>query len=714
MTRPEESEETPESAVRGNLGIDYSYWQTDSIDGYSLRIRFSGLVTPEELMSHLRIAPPIDNLRVEAGSREEQLLIKGDGQSDKDYVMPSSAGLRSTDGAQSLERDIAETLDQTPFESGAQFESPSLYYFLRKEAAPPHVKARNITKATVEVARIFPSNLPVFIRDYLNYSDDESLLDSYAAELGTLEMTFPETRDKTFRNPVDLSKVLPSDKRGVFIMTVSPEYGWSNGQRLLIYTDMGALAHWTDNELVVFVHDLFTLAPADLAQVTVYSMKFQPMGTSATGPDGIARLGNFDKTLGEPALIVIEKGEDYTFLDLREKLENRTPFTPEMPYFDRDGYDAFIYLDRNLYRPGEPVHMRWITRTHYVDALPGVPLQLRIANPQGRWIHEMPVTLSEFGTGTYDFQSERVHPTGKYTVELRVPGADSPVGTASFNLEEFVPNRLRATAEFDVARLAPGDEAVLSVTAENLFGGFAAGRKTEGRVFLKPLQYESKDWPGYMFGNEDELVQSLFPLGESVTDAMGKSSFTYLFEPPEEATMPLQVVASGRVLELGGRAVTDAAEAIAIPDAIMLGVAAAPRPETETLDVHARPERGRDAGDIGKRKGHPRTARVELLPAPPRQPQRPALGTGVQAGTDLRCGADGRQGHPEPALPGLWRIPAARARRRNADVQHNPVRPVVGKTEHRGGVAARTDPPFHEPGSVPRGRPAGPAHRVAL
>lgn len=586
LIHPDERPEPAESTPRGNLEVEYNYWQTENIDNYGLRIRFSGQVAAEELMKHLRVAPPIDNLSVEAGGRDDQLIVKGDWQSEKDYVMHLTAGLRSSDGAQSLERDISVTLDQTPFESGAQFESPGLYYFLRKEGAPPHVKARNITEAKVKVARIFPSNLPVFVRDYLNYGEDESLLDSYAAELGTLEMTFPETRDKTFRTPVDLTKIVPADKRGVFIMTVSPEYGWNNGQRLLVYTDMGALAHWTDTELVVFVHDLFTLAPMDLAQVTVYSMKFQPMGTSATGPDGIARLGNFDKTLGEPALLVIEKGEDYTFLDLREKLDNRTPFTPDMPYFDHDGYDAFIYLDRNLYRPGEPVHMRWITRTHYVDALPGVPLQLCIANPQGRRIHEMPVTLSDFGTGNYDFQSERVHPTGKYTVELRVPGANTPIGTASFNLEEFVPNRLRATAEFDVARLAPGDEAVLSVTAENLFGGFAAGRKTEGRVFLKPLQYESKDWPGYLFGNEDELEQSLFPLGESVTDAMGKSTFTYVFEPPDEATMPLQVVASGRVLELGGRAVTDAAEAIAIPDAVMLGVAAAPRPETETLDVH--------------------------------------------------------------------------------------------------------------------------------
>lgn len=579
-----EEEESPVSIEE--LATEYQYWNDGNVDGYELRISFSNPVTAEELSRHIRVAPPIDNLRVDVGSYGTQMIIRGGWESEKDYILHLAAGLKSSDGTARLSEDRAVSLDKTPLNSGAQFDSPGLYYFLRKEAVPPRVKARNITSAKVKLARIFPSNLPVFVREYLEYEENQELLDSYAGELGTLELNFPETRDKTYTKPLDMSALMPVDKRGVFIMTVDPVYGWQNAQRILVYTDMGALAHWSDTELAVFVHDLFTLEPVAQAQVTLYSSKFQPMGSVNTGADGVARLGNFDKTLGAPALVVIEKGEDYTFLDLREKQEHKTPFTPDMPLFDPEGYDAYLYMDRNLYRPGETVHIRWITRTHYVDALAGVPLQLRIANPQGRWIHETAVTLSEFGTGSFDFQSERIHPTGKYTVQLRVPEAAEPVGTASFNLEEFVPNRLRAKATFNVERLAPGDTALLSVIAENLFGGVATGRKTEGRVFLKPMRYESKNWPGYYFGNEDELEQSLFSLGESVTDSNGQSSFEYVFEPAEDATMPLEVVASGRVLELGGRAVSDAAEAIAFPDAIMLGMAAAPRPDKEVLDVH--------------------------------------------------------------------------------------------------------------------------------
>ena len=451
-----ESEEEEISAETEALEVEDHYWNEEDIEGYVLSLSLSHSVTTEDLLNHIKITPPIENIRIEPGRWEGRMDIKGDWQSEKEYVLTVTGGLESSDKSARLESPAMMTLEKTPSVSGAEFDSPDLYYYLRKEASAPRIKGRNITEAQVTLARIFPSNIPIFVRDYVEYGSRESLMGEYAGELGSLEVKFPDVPDKTHQVPLDMGALMPADKRGVFIMTVEPSYYYSSdNNRILVYTDMGALAHWTDSELVVFVHDLFSLEPVVQAQVTVYSTKFQPMGVIATGQDGIARMGNFDPTLGEPALVVLEKGEDYTFLDLREMQEQNTPFTPDMPYFDPEGYDAYVYLDRNLYRPGEPVHIRWIARTRYVDALAGVPLQLRIGNPQGRWIQEVPVTLSEFGTGTFDFQSERVHPTGKYCVELRVL-RQKAIGRATFNLENscrtgFAPRRHSARNGLDPA-----------------------------------------------------------------------------------------------------------------------------------------------------------------------------------------------------------------------------------------------------------------------
>ncbi|MFA7693171.1 MAG: hypothetical protein GX117_13705 [Candidatus Hydrogenedentes bacterium] len=568
------------------LRADFWYWDRGSVDGYILPLNFSEPVSAEALSNHLRVSPPVENLRVEAGSYPSQMYVKGDWRSQTDYVLHFSAGLSSVNGKAQLNEDAHMTIQPTPFESGAELDSPGLYYFLRKEALPPKVKGRNLDEVNVGLARVFPNNLPVFVRDFWNYREDGSLISNYAEELGSMKIKLPQGQDKMVEEEVNLESLMPKDKRGVFMMTVDPVYNWRNGQRLLVYTDMGVLSHWNDESLIVFVHDLFTLAPVSGAQVSIYSKKLQLLATINTDEKGIAESQKFDKKLGEPSLLVIETADDCTFLDLQEKASLRTPFTQQMPFFDPEGYDGYIYLDRNLYRPGEPVHMRWIVRTNYVDALPNVPLQLRVANPQGRWIHESPILLSEWGTGHMDFQTAKNFPTGKYRVELSVPESDTSLGSAIFNLEEFVPNRMRAKAVFNQERISVGETAMLSVTAEHLFGGAASGRKTEGRVFLNPIRYESAQWPGYIFGNEDSLEEHLFLLGESESDGQGYSEFEYQFKPTEDITMPVEVVGSGRVLELGGRAVTDMTKILGIPDTIMVGVAAVPMESQESLQVH--------------------------------------------------------------------------------------------------------------------------------
>ncbi len=576
-----------------SLALHYRYWIDNDISGYALNLSFNTQLQEEALRGHIEFIPPVKNIVI-SNRQYGGVTVRGDWRSETRYTMRLLAGLENVSGSITLDEDMVIALEPAPLREGAAFDSSNLIYFPRRDGAYPGLKARNITEAQVRVLQVFPSNIPIFVRDLAERGADNYLAQEYTREVGQVTTSFPAERDMLFTGAINLEAALPNAKKGVFMLDVEPAYSWQDKTRALLYTDIGALAHWTDNGLALFVHDLYTLGPFEQAKVSLYSAKYQLMGIVHTDPTGIARFTGFDEALGAPALAVIEKGDDYAFLDMRERQDSQTPFTASMPYYDEDGYDAYLYLDRSLYRPGETVHMRWIARTRYVDALSDVPLQLRVANPQGRWIHETPVTLSEFGTGYLAFQSERTHPTGNYAVELRVPEAAQPIGRASFNLEEFVPNRMKATATMEGDRLLPNDVAFVSVTAENLFGGVAAGRKTEARVFLRPVAYSSDAWPGYHFGNEDTLDEDLYPLGESLTDAEGRSMFEYAFAPGPSATMPLEAVAGVRVLEVGGRAVTDMATTRAFPDTIMLGITAAPRPEREVVEVHVAAVNSRD------------------------------------------------------------------------------------------------------------------------
>ncbi len=568
------------------VALQYHYWEADIHDGLILRLNFYRGVTAEQLAEHIEIVPAVDWAFDDSDSRQRSLRLKGAFQSETEYTLRILAGVKDEDGNILEQQDRTYALQETPLREGAAFDATHLYYFPRRDMARPVLHARNIKEARVQLGQVFPSNLPIFVRDLTSRGMNRTLLAEYARETAETTVIFPDVPDTLLSASVDLDALLPSDGRGVFVMSVTPMYDYRNDSRLLIYTDLGALTHWSDDGLAIFVHNLFTLAPTPTARIRLYSEKYQEMGVTHTDAEGIARFMSFDPALGAPALAVIETKDDYTFVDLRSPQDSKTPFTASMPAYDRDGYDAFVYLDRELYRPGETIHIRWIARTRYVDAVADAPFQLRIANPQGRWIYEAPVTPSEFGTGSFSFRTEQAHPTGRYRVELRVPEARTPLGGATFNLEEFVPNRMRAETQFDRELLFPGDTASIAVTAENLFGGAAAGRKTEARIYLRPTTYESDAWPGYYFGNEDSIGEHLTPLGEAVTDENGAAAFSYTFEPPPEATMPLEAIVGVRVFEVGGRAVSDTDSARVFPHDILLGIAAAPRHEAEQLDVH--------------------------------------------------------------------------------------------------------------------------------
>jgi alpha-2-macroglobulin len=564
----------------------YNYWETKITDGLVLRLNFSEPISPAELQSHIEIVPPVDSVVVEGGSYSRNLLVKGAFKSETDYTLRIKGGLKNDEGEVALQQDASFALEKTPLQKGVAFDKTNLYYFPRRDMANPKVLARNATTAAVTLAQVFPSNLPVFVRDFSQSGANPYLLAQYAREIGKTEIAFPDTRDTLLTNAVDLNTLLPAEARGVFIMNTSPAYDYENNSRILIYTDLGALTHWTNQELVVFVHHLYTLEPQAGAKVTVYSSKFQPIGATYTNDAGIARFMSFEAAFGAPAMAVIEADNDYTFINLLEQQDTKTAFTESMPPYDKDGYDGYIYLDRNLYRPGETVHVRWIARTQYVDAVTDVPFQLRIANPKGRWIYEAPVTPSEFGTGSFSFKTEQTHPTGRYRVELRVPKAPHAIGEAVFNLEDFVPNRMRTSIAFDADKITAGQTVNIAMKAENLYGGPAAGKKSDARIYLRPTVYKSEACPGYHFGNEDTLEEKLTPLGEVVTDENGLASYKYTFTAPPGATMPLEAVVGGRVFEVGGRAVSGTDAAIALPFDVMLGIAAAPRQDQEILDVH--------------------------------------------------------------------------------------------------------------------------------
>ncbi|RYY08471.1 MAG: alpha-2-macroglobulin family protein, partial [Cytophagaceae bacterium] len=125
--------------------------------------------------------------------------------------------------------------------------------------------------------------------------------------------------------------------------------------------------------------------------------------------------------------------------------------------------------------------------------------------------------------------------TGLYTLEV-LTGNDVLLTSRQVSVEEFIPDRLKVTVTAAPTTVRPAETVNANITALNLFGPPAAGRKFEVEFSLKAKSFSAKEYPGYNFdiqaGSGRSALADLaeqFPheRREGETDAAGRGAAPY-------------------------------------------------------------------------------------------------------------------------------------------------------------------------------------------
>lgn len=566
------------------LGIEYADWEMRGKDGALIRLDVNQAVDLPSMQRAVSFDPPVANISV-SSTWTRGLTISGDFASKTSYTLHVSKQATSPAGDGLVADDMSYPLNESPVAKGAGFDFEDKFYYPRRTAGVVPLQTRNIDTVDVKLSQLFPSNVQVAlssIEDGKTWSDFET---RWAKSIAEKKISVKNTPDKKVTLPLDLKELMPPDTRGVFGLTLSPGSN-SYETKIVVWTNIGLLAHWVNDEIVIFAHDLFTLAPIENARVTVWSAKNQLMIGSKTNAQGVAVLRGLDKALGTPDMVVAELDNDFTFLRLAPRTDDAVPVTESMPAYDRKGYDAFLYADRELYRPGEVVHAHWIARTNFGDALANVPLQFEIINPRGSKLQTQSVQLSALGTGGLDVQTDRSWMTGKYSLNLLVPGSKTPVGSMQINIEDFVPNRIKTEVGVAASQWMVREPQKITVKAENLFGGPAANRKAGGNVILRKGNLELPELKGFSFSNDVDYLPEVLPLGDAETDAQGIANFDFTWQGSPRVSFPVKAVVRGEVSELGGRAVSDTKEVTLFASNKLIGVNVAKSANSNAVEIN--------------------------------------------------------------------------------------------------------------------------------
>ncbi len=558
---------------RTELQVSGFNWQTGGRRGLALNFNLSHSADPDALRRLLTVEPPIDEMQLEP-TGPDSFTLNGRFQLDRSYRVTLAAGIPFAGWAQTTAPLRFTAVSPERISAWLHFPAEDRYYLPRAGGASVPLETRGVNEVKLSLHRMFPSNIALALDDIERTWGRGNLIQRWSEPVGEATILTPGRAADPSRVQVALDELTTAPLRGVYALRAETDS--NSAARVCLLTDIGLVAHWQRDHLLVFAHNLTTLEPIPNARVTAYSFKNQPLGSAVTGSDGLARLEDFQPNLGQPVVAVVEAGEDYAYVRLSPKplpsraarlMDGADPYASEAA-------DAFIHADRELYRPGDTVHLRWTVRRRYGDALAGAPFVLRLLKPNGQPLLERTITLDEFGAAALDLPTQRAYPTGRYQALLLVPGNErAPIGRYSFLLEEFVPNRMQAQLELAQPIWVHGETHAATLEGRHLFGAPAAGRTAALEVnFERGARPDG--WPGYRFDNDSTFQPPPLDLGQRPTDEEGRARFEFQYPLPPEVSFPLRARAVGRLFELGGRAVRARAEARFFPSPICLGLAA--------------------------------------------------------------------------------------------------------------------------------------------
>jgi uncharacterized protein YfaS (alpha-2-macroglobulin family) len=530
----------------------------------TISIRFNEEVSPTELRKHLKLEPAVDDLTMT--SNWNTVVLAAAFQPKQSYTVSIAGALQASNGL-ALEVDFSRRVTIPDLDPMARIAGPGNYLSLRGEGKVA-LETLNLEKIQVVLQRIYPNNLVPFLQksDLRRHSNHNRWrLEDLGVPLFQQEITLrPGPVNQMQLVAVDLGSALEEDSRGIFrLQLFDPESNrWHDG-RWIVATDLGLVAKRTPGRVEVAVASISKLSPVQGATVRLLSRNNQEVASGRTNAEGhISFSGLDDDTPGQrPFVVVATLGDDLSFLAFDETAVRTADLDVGGVHLTEKGYRAFMYGDRDIYRPGETMHLAWMVRDSKLKAAPSLPLNLVILGPGGDRYTSLRTECDEAGCGQYSAVMPRWVRTGPYTAMLYL-GENQLLGETQFSVEEFIPDRMKVTASLheDAAATEPvgavvGPDAELHLRAEavSLFGPPAAGRTAEADIWFRRTPVVMPGYEAFHFGENlgDELPPQR-SLARAVTNEQGEAGWEVPLPSAPDFQGWLRLTANVKVSELGG------------------------------------------------------------------------------------------------------------------------------------------------------------------
>jgi uncharacterized protein YfaS (alpha-2-macroglobulin family) len=541
-----------------------------------LNLEFSRQVDPETAKRYISIDPPTEFTIEGAYST---LILHGPFRPGEAYNVTVAKGLSGV-GAMPMPEDFSMVVSIDDLRPSIGFTSKGLF-LPRTGNGMLEFQSVNIDAAMVEIEQVFANNLVYFlISGYASpYFSEDAYWDNRAQLLGRSlfikDAKLESPKNVPLLTTVDIGSIVGPTAKGIFKVSArAKNERWTGDSRYVMITDLGVSARMAENYLMVWVNSLTNSTPMPNVAVRLISKNNQTLLEGKTDSRGVAIFKEIKEKIGsfEPFVIVAEQEGDLSYIRLDESLLPVSDFDVAGRPYLTSGYEAFLYTDRGVYRPGDTVRIVSLLRGVDAKVPTSFPYALTIFDTQGRKFNSFRLNSESSGLTTLDFAVPEYAATGKYNLAAMI-GEELTIGRAEILVEDFMPDRIKVQIKPDASSYQAGRTILTDVDGKMLFGPPAAGYQVSGNISIENLPFAPKGFTGYAFANSDlSFARMSVDLPDAVLNDTGGYQYSYTI--PEKLTAPssLKGLIGVTVSEPGGRGVSGYAEVVIHPYPNYVGI----------------------------------------------------------------------------------------------------------------------------------------------
>ncbi|HTP07243.1 MAG TPA: MG2 domain-containing protein, partial [Anaerolineae bacterium] len=323
---------------------------------------------------------------------------------------------------------------------------------------------------------------------------------------------------RTWQVPVHPAEfTLPSDLTpGLYVLTLDHPVSKID-ELIILYTHHTLVLKQADGYIATWASQIDGGPLADM-HIRVFSRDAKLIAEGQTDAQGLfVTQVPIDP---QPLIVVGERDGDVTASGLSNEWMQGGWYGWWEPRPKAQTTRSYIYTDRPIYRPGQTVHVKVITRYDNDAIYSRIPLEwdviVRLRDARDNVIATKTLHVNEYGTLDTSFDLAEGGTLGEYHIETQIK---DDVQRQAFKVEEYRKPEFEVTLQTDRTNIVNGDRISLTVEAKTYFGA----PLPQAHLVLNQL---TRTYAYYWYDADSQdtwnTLQAEEPLG--VTDADGRWS----------------------------------------------------------------------------------------------------------------------------------------------------------------------------------------------